>query len=102
MGLVMIIGVAYRQLQRHRNLTIASLLRYQAQPISDILKAAIIGEAHPGNIETRIVRMVPTILLHQSTTTSRCHPQLILNLDDQAIHGDLPNTSHIFPALSQP
>lgn len=103
MVLVMIIGVAYRQLQQHRILTIAFLLRYQVQPMSDILKAAIIGETpHHGNTETRIVLMVPTISLHQPTTTSRCSLLRILSLDNQAIHGDSPSIPHISLALAHP
>lgn len=91
MALVMITGAAYRQLQRHRSPTIVSLLQYRIQPISDILKAAMPGEAPHGNTEIRTVRMVPAIPLHQSTT--QCHPPHILNLGHQAIHGDIHHTS---------
>ena len=94
--LVMITGVAYRQLQRHKIPTIAFPLRCQVPPISDILKAATIGEAPDGSlIEIRIVLMVPTIPLHRSTTTIRCSLLHILNLDNQAIHGDIPRILHI-------
>ena len=97
MALVMITGAAYRQLQRHRNPTIVSLLQYRVQPIFDILKAAMPGEAPHGNTEIRTVRMVPAIPLHQSTT--QCHPPHILNLGHQAIHGDIQHTS---PEVCQP
>lgn len=100
MALVMITGVAYRQLQRHRNPTIASLLQYRAQQIFDTLKVAKAGEAH-GSIETRTVRMAPTIPLRQSTTASQCHPPHILNLDHRVIYGDL-TVRPISPVLFQP
>lgn len=100
MVLVMIIGAAYRQLQRRRSLITASLLQCQVQLIFDILKPAILG-GHPGNIESRTARMVPTTPLHQWTTTSQCHPPHILNPDHQAIHGDMTLTAHIPLALSQ-
>lgn len=103
MVLVMIIGVAYRQLQRHRILTIASLLLHQVQPISDILKAVIIGETPHGSIiETRIALMVPTIPLHQWTTTSRCSLLPTLSLDNQTIHGGIPHIPHISLVLAHP
>lgn len=97
MVLVMIIGVAYRRLQRHKILTIVSLLRYQVQPIFGILKAGTVGETPLGHlIETRIVLMVPTIPLHHSNTI---RPPHTLNLDNQSTHGDNPRTPHIIPSL---
>jgi len=100
--LVTTIGVAYRQLQRLRNPTIAPLLWCMVHSIPDIIKAAIIGEAPHGSIEIRIARMVPTTLLHQSTTTSPCNLPHILSLEHPAIYGDLRITPHISLVVSQP
>jgi hypothetical protein len=100
--LVMTIGVASRQLQRLRNHTLASLSRCMVHSIPDIIKAAIIGEAPHGSIEIRIARMVPTTLLHQSTTTSPCNLPHILSLEHPAIYGDLRITPHISLVVSQP